>query len=74
MGMFNEVVIPCPQCGFENSVQSKAGSCELAYQIYPDVEPADLIDADGAIFECGDDDCECTYQLSVQVVAFPIII
>ena len=29
MGLFDTVIVPCPECGKENEFQSKGGECSL---------------------------------------------
>lgn len=44
MGMFDEVLLPCPICQRMTLVQSKSGKCELEVYEYPKVPPSVLSD------------------------------
>jgi hypothetical protein len=42
MGMFDTVIVPCPECGTEHDFQSKGGDCILATYTLDDA-PADVL-------------------------------
>lgn len=42
MGMFDELLLPCPKCGKQVYTQSKGGVCKLKKYIYPKA-PDDVI-------------------------------
>ncbi len=69
MGMFNTVLIPCPQCGKNVKYQSKAGSCSLKIGHIAASEPADAA-------ECiGNHDCpNCMSVFEVRLTCIPQII
>lgn len=42
MGLFDSVMLPCPDCGIRNEFQSKGGACEL--ETYDETNaPADVM-------------------------------
>lgn len=56
MGMFDTVKVQCPKCGHINSVQSKAGPCDLkeypSYRV-PLEMAGDLNGDESSCEECG---------------------
>lgn len=64
MGMYDSVMVPCPQCGTKNEFQSKGGDCSLAEYELADA-PADvLLDADRHDGRCHD--CGTRYRLVIH--------
>ena len=63
MGMFDTVKVQCPKCGHINSVQSKAGPCDL--KEYPSYRvPLEIAgDLDGEESRC--DECGAEFVLRV---------
>lgn len=72
MGMFNEVMFDCPECGSHFIEQTKSGSCELKtfHQVNVPVEEiSGLIDREGKVYcsECGEG-FTLTYPKRVSLV------
>ena len=44
MGLYNEVIVECPDCGETYVHQSKAGSCQLKYNSLDTAEEEDAED------------------------------
>jgi transposase-like protein len=42
MGMFDEVLLPCPECGKDAIAQSKGGDCTLSRYNFESAPPAVL--------------------------------
>ena len=54
MGVFDTVNFPCPECGNNLQLQSKAGDCCLHEYHYKAVPPEIAIDLDGRHVLCKD--------------------
>ena len=66
MGMYNEVILTCPHCGYANEHQSKAGDCSLKTRLLEEADPKDKVDALGG-HQC--DKCMEYFTVTLQVVA-----
>jgi len=71
MGMFDEVEIPCPNCGAIYVAQSKGGDCSLARYNLDNV-PMDVADdvTRHAPFRC--DECDEVFDVLVRPSIFPV--
>lgn len=67
MGLFDSVMVPCPECGTINEFQSKGGDCRLAEYTLADAPSDVLIDAVGYTVTCTE--CGYPYHLEVNVSA-----
>ena len=64
MGMYDEIVIPCPACGKEEQVQSKSGPCEGRVYSLGEAPQVVLIDANRhAPFVC--ERCEILFRVRI---------
>ena len=64
MGMFDSVLVPCPECGRKQEFQSKGGDCILAVYELEQCPPDVLSDVNRhAPYECED----CGTIFAVQV-------
>ena len=67
MGMFDTVMVPCPQCGTKNEFQSKGGECKLAVYDLEDVPVDVLSDANRYPNSCSK--CGIPYKIVIQYSA-----
>jgi len=63
MGMFDSVLVKCPNCGTENEFQSKSGECNLSYYDLVNC-PADVLDNVNRHSPCH---CECGTFYKVDI-------
>jgi len=66
MGMFDSLIVKCPDCGEEVEFQSKAGECMLACYSLDDCPPGILGDLDNVSEKC---QCGKFVTLKVQIRA-----
>lgn len=68
MGMFDEVLVRCPSCEKEQTVQSKGGDCILALYDLNEA-PADVLSDVNrhAPFECVA--CGCLFKVELKFLA-----
>ena len=74
MGLYDTVYIPCPECKYENEVQSKRDKCVLARYHFNDLEeiPEGILDdIKDTILTC--DNCKSLLMMEVRfkVVKIP---
>jgi len=66
MGMFDSVMVPCPQCGEEHEAQSKSGLCCLDFYPLKDAPDVTLADVNRhAPFTCAK--CACVFQVNIHM-------
>ena len=71
MGMFDSVMVPCPECGTKNEFQSKGGDCTLAsYEL--NEAPADVLSDINRHSPCVCSKCGTAYSVQVQSVAVAV--
>lgn len=68
MGAFNTVTIPCPKCGREEKVQSKAGDCTMTTQSYRNADVDDMVAVAKNEFQCPD--CGTHFRLQLVLNAY----
>ena len=66
MGMFDEVWLPCPQCGEKTYAQSKSGWCQLDAFEFDDAPARVLGDIVDEVQTCS----KCGTQFSVKAKFF----
>ena len=62
MGMFDSVMVPCPRCGAEEAVQSKAGPCLLRTYRVCDAPSDVIVDISDDIINC----CGCGQRFMLK--------
>ena len=68
MGMFDSVMVPCPECSVRQEAQSKSGDCVLATYDMEDCPPDVLANVNRhAPFTC--EGCGTVFQVELTVVA-----
>lgn len=68
MGCYDEVLVPCPECGTKQPFQSKGGPCSLTtYEL--DKAPFDVLSDVNrhAPYECAK--CGTYYRVTIQTLA-----
>ena len=66
MGMFDSVIVRCPNCNTEQVVQSKGGDCILAEYTLENAPLDVLTDINRhAPFRCG---CGCEFAIQVKTI------
>ena len=66
MGMFDSVMVPCPQCGEEHEAQSKSGLCCMDTYPLRDAPDVTLTDVNRhAPFTCAK--CACLFQVNIPL-------
>ena len=66
MGMFDELLVKCPNCNKEVSFQSKAGECIMHTYHIDDVPDGIAIDLDGEYMICSN--CGNYVSISTQAM------
>jgi len=70
MGMFDGVLVPCPECGTPHEAQSKSGDCTLRNFNLGDAPAEVLADINRhAPFTC--ERCGTLFAVEVQCIAIP---
>lgn len=73
MGMYDSVLVPCPECGTEQEFQSKSGECILGVYNLNNCPTDVLMDINRhSPYKCGN--CGVSYQVNLQIIATPIIV
>lgn len=70
MGMYDDILISCPDCGGDCSTQSKAGPCTLATYTLDAVQPAIADDIQGKEVWCD----QCSKQWVIIRTSVPVTI
>ena len=65
MGMFDSVFAPCPVCGSEEEIQSKAGVCELKRYQHSSVPAGIAKELNGQIDRCSQ--CGAAFKLRADI-------
>lgn len=68
MGMYDTVLVPCPNCGHKNEIQSKGGDCFLnEYELHD--APTDVLSDINrhAPHEC--EKCESGFSIHLKTIA-----
>ena len=68
MGSFNTVLVPCPDCGTEESVQSKGGDCSLKTRMLRSADNADVAYIEDQKFTCSG--CGIVFQIRTRLQAW----
>ena len=66
MGCYNTVVVDCPRCGYDNHIQTKAGTRVLSIKPIGNADLADIVDVRDRsphICQYG----ECDHEINVGV-------
>ena len=64
MGMFDIVIVPCPECGEEHEFQSKSGECFLQVVSLYECPPDLLEDVNRhSPYTC---DCGCMFEVDLN--------
>ena len=73
MGLFDTVLVGCPECGHLTEAQSKSGPCNLDVFTL-DEAPIDVMSDVNrhAPFTCGE--CGATFKVESTVVAQPVLL
>ena len=71
MGMFDSVMVPCPNCGTTNEFQSKGGDCVLATYSLEDAPFNVLSDVNRWPVSCRR--CGTGYRVEVVATAWPVV-
>ncbi len=71
MGMYDEVMIPCPYCGKLTYEQSKGGDCLLIKYTYPSVPQKVLSGLVGEEIPC--DHCDMKFSIKRNFYLFDIV-
>jgi hypothetical protein len=66
MGIFDSVYVPCPSCGKEHELQSKAGDPYLNRYTLADAPRVVKADLNGARMTC---ECGTTFGIVSEVIA-----
>ena len=67
MGMFDRLVVPCPECGEKVEFQSKAGHCNLDSFNLANVPTVIALDLKGEIETCVG--CAHSCQVFTQIIS-----
>lgn len=70
MGMYDDIIIGCPDCGGDCSTQSKAGPCKLAAYTLAAVQPAIADAIEGKEVWCRG----CSKQWVIMRIGEPVTI
>jgi len=68
MGMYDSVIVYCPNCATANEFQSKAGDCLLNEYSLSDAPPEILLDLKGKIQIC--QNCKKLIGIVVQAIVY----
>lgn len=71
MGMFDSVIIYCPNCGTQIEFQSKAGDCNLRSYTLSDIPSTIAADLIGDCASCSK--CKRLIRIQGSVVCYPIL-
>lgn len=72
MGLFDSVIVKCPNCGHENVFQSKSGPCVLRYVSLEDC-PDDILANVNRHSPCKCDGCGIYYEVDIPTRSAVIV-
>ena len=72
MGMYDTLIVKCPECGSQVGFQSKAGDCNLYNYSVNDVPAEIAIDLKNDVSRC--ENCGYSCRLNVQVIKVVTVI
>ena len=67
MGMFDSVMVKCPECGEEIEFQSKAGECLC--EVYPEENVPVVVAADISGEKCVCHKCQTPFTIFTELVS-----
>ena len=72
MGMFDNVMVPCPECGVKEEFQSKSGECRLDCYELEDAPAEVLTDINRhSPYEC--EECGAMFKVQLKIEATSVL-